>query len=311
MIDFSQIADIKLNGQRLDFLYANMHGNSYPTIAWQRPYQYPYTVIRFGRVSENGLDAGYGYTDFRDKYGMRIAYTNYRLAQCAFIIYPSDYPDEYKYDHIFAGSIHFPIDCVIDIISYYVKNDTEFLDLRQILSEANTPDNYEMYSPEWTFTEWNNSALDNKVWLWAGKPDENGKLCIVKSTSLFSYRYYIGLALTPDYNLGYVAPNQTVPSCFSIQNEHTVKYIFDEKLRIVDATTPLFTFTQNTPWIATIKDIRTDFSDYVSEYEELTNGEYSKEEYPYLFGVQELKSQKGRLGIDFGAGIIIAFATHR
>lgn len=287
MIDFSEITDITIDGKRINYIAArDVAGSNIIDMKWIRPLEFRYTTIRYETANS------FGYTPFRDTHGRQVL----RLplpAWASFCIYPDNFSDI----AVLGNNNWFG--AVTKLSAYCVKNDTEYQDL--ISGSAPVRRYLAPFDAEWILAEWQNSDLENKIWIWASPQATETQPVSFSQIGHVHYEWHNGAV---------AALTSHVPACFSTNTVSTA-YSYDETLRIVDATAPLVTFDTMTGATITPTGMRNDFSDYISMYDSLTGGQYSREDYPYLMGAQKLMIKIPAFNVDYGAELLIGFIAYR
>lgn len=274
MINFSDVTDIKINGQMARYLVADIKrsGSIYKRLIWRKPREYPYTTVGFTSHRGEELD-DYEFicSNIVDKYGeptysntvnfnfMTGAMTSEWINVCGF------------------GTLAPKLKVGDTFTAYYCQNETDCKNLADPALRKN------LLNAEWFFSD----QVDKKIFVYAAKNQSRPMSFIV-----FRYGADTGIEIGVHY-------------------EPTATYEEYETLRTIEASSPLITLNKTKGSKVTVTDIRDDYSEYVAKYEEITSGQYPKSEYPYLNGFTLLTVKNKTLGIDYGDAFHIFFQVDR
>lgn len=340
MIDFSQVADIKINGLGVKGIFYHRTKDATNYNHWFRPYAYPLTVIGI-KFNINTNDR-FELVNVKDKYGCVVGiYAGNiqgkdldNLSRAEKLIYSElNYISQYIYKGIAISSssvkpsrLLTPSN-VLELSAYCLKNETEYQDflltlhnqIKGVITWNDTRiaiNKYLMSGTDWEITGWGNVLLDNNT-DFSNETLFTDKTLVWATSIIEPITTKVDVA-TPngDGSATYILQHEPNPNCYFVDESYSTtfnKYIFklDEKVRIINTTTPLITLSKTNGATTTIASSRNDFSDYISKYNELTEGKYKREDYPYLVGVQQLRIKNPSLGINYGARFPVLFIADR
>lgn len=282
-IDFSQVNDIKIPQGQVKYIATN-------NLLWKKPNEFPYVIGAYTYTDNTGnVECFSPY--FIEKYEEPIAVNAAYLPTYNSVINTSAY--------LMATS-----SLVGTLLNGYYCNDEADCQNLHIPSARRKLGNY-------AYTYWD--TLDNKkhkILAYASK----GQTSMIVNTpnpqhieglpTCLKYQYTVPLYLGAGFHIPYG------------------EYHTPDLCRVLKTTTPIITIEKSSIGATgsglyrkyatnIISSVREDYSDLITQYDEVTSGAYPKNEYPYLDGVTELGfirvSARDTLAVPNIANIVFAF----
>ena len=266
-LDFSQVKDVSIPQGEVKYIVGHdqaIHEGDGKALLWRRPNEFPYTIGAYTTPDSMEYFSSY----YTERYGEPVA------VKAAYL--PTYNGNVNTQDHLIVSNSL--IGTLLN--GYYCDDETDCQNLhipsmRKKLGLS-------------AYAYWKSSDADTKKILVYASRGQRQMLVttpypqhIEGAPTYLKYQYTSPIALGNSFYIPY-GEAETPELC-----------------RVLDTTTPILTITTslegrygsgiNTRYSTNkIIAVREDYSDYVTKYDEVTSGAYSKSEYPYLDGVIEL-----------------------
>ena len=270
-MDFSQVKGLRIPDGEVKYIVGHdqaIHQGDGKALLWRRPNEFPYVIGAY--TTPDGTE--YFSSHYVEKYQEPVA------VKAAYL--PTYNPNLRMSDYLVASQ------SLVGMLlnGYFCQNETDCQNIHIPSKRKRTCNSlYPSRGGNWFPLD----QSTKKILVYASKGQNQMLVAtpypqhIEDAPTFLKYRYTPPLSLGAGFPMPYGEVNTP------------------ELCRVLDTTTPIVRITTTTQGqygtglyarypTNKITAVREDYSDYVTKYDEVTSGAYSKSEYPYLDGVIEL-----------------------